>query len=78
MLNKDLKSAAQYWAEDVKSKLPIDKVAAIASGPQVKWTMTPQNSMKFAEFMHSVGTIKEMPANWKDLFFPEIHDQPGS
>ena len=78
VLNKDLKSAAQYWAEDVKSKLPIDKVAAIASGPQVKWTMTPQNSMKFAEFMHSVGTIKEMPANWKDLFFPEIHDQPGS
>jgi NitT/TauT family transport system substrate-binding protein len=78
MLNKDVKLAAQYWAEDVKSKLPIDKVAAIASGPQVKWTMTPQNSMKFAEFMHSVGTIKEKPADWKDLFFPEIHDQPGS
>ena len=78
MLNKDVKPAAQYWAEDVKSKLPIDKVAAIASGPQVKWTMTPQNSMKFAEFMHSVGTIKEKPADWKDLFFPEIHDQPGS
>lgn len=78
MLNKDVKSAAQYWAEDVKSKLPVEKVAAIASGPQVKWTMTPDNTMKFAEFMHSVGTIKEKPADWKELFFPEIHDLPGS
>jgi NitT/TauT family transport system substrate-binding protein len=78
MLNKDLKSAAQYWADDVKSKLPVEKVAQIASGSQVKWTMTPQNSMKFADFMHSVGTIKEKPADWKELFFPEIHDLPGS
>lgn len=78
MLTKDLKSAAQYWADDVKSKLPVEKVAEIASGPQVKWTMTPQNSMKFAEFMHSVGTIKEKPSDWKELFFPEIHDVPGS
>lgn len=78
MLNKDVKSAAQYWADDVKSKLPVEKVAEIASGPQVKWTMTPQNSMKFADFMHSVGTIKEKPADWKELFFPEIHDLPGS
>jgi NitT/TauT family transport system substrate-binding protein len=78
MLTKDLKSAAQYWADDVKSKLPVEKVAEIASGPQVKWTMTPQSTMKFAEFMHSVGTIKDKPADWKDLFFPEIHDLPGS
>jgi NitT/TauT family transport system substrate-binding protein len=78
MLNKDLTSAAQYWIEDVKSKLPIEKVAAIASGPQVRWTMVPQNSMKFAEFMHGVGSIKEMPTDWKELFFPEIHDLPGS
>jgi NitT/TauT family transport system substrate-binding protein len=78
MLGANLKEAAQYWADDVKSKLPVEKVAAIASGPQVKWTMTPQNSLKFAEFMHAVGTIKEKPADWKELFFPEIHHLPGS
>lgn len=78
MLNKDVKPAAQYWAENVKSKLPVEKVAAIASGPQVKWTMTPQNTMKFAEFMLAVGSIKDKPADWKELFFPEIHALPGS
>jgi NitT/TauT family transport system substrate-binding protein len=78
MLNKDVKPAAQYWADNVKSKMPVEKVAAIASGPQVKWTMAPQSTVKYAEFMHSVGTIKVKPASWKDIFFPEVHDLPGS
>jgi NitT/TauT family transport system substrate-binding protein len=78
MLNKDVKPAAQYWIDNVKSKLSVEKVAEIASGPQVKWTMVPENTMKYAEFMHAVGSIKAMPATWKDLFFPEVHGLPGS
>ncbi len=78
MLNKDVKPAAQYWIDNVKSKMPVEKVAEIASGSQVKWTMVPENTMKYAEFMHAVGSIKVMPANWKDLFFPEVHGLPGS
>jgi NitT/TauT family transport system substrate-binding protein len=34
--------------------------------------------MKYAEFMHSVGTIKVKPTDWKELFFPEVHHLPGS
>jgi NitT/TauT family transport system substrate-binding protein len=78
MLNKDVKPAAQYWIDNVKSKLSVEKVAEIASGPQVKWTMVPENTMQYAEFMHAVGSIKAMPATWKDLFFPEVHGLPGS
>jgi NitT/TauT family transport system substrate-binding protein len=40
--------------------------------------MVPENTMKYAEFMHAVGSIKAMPATWKDLFFPEVHGLPGS
>ena len=72
------KKAAGYWIEDVKSKLPLDKVTAVISGPQVKWTMAPLNTMKYATFMHSVGSLKEAPKSWKDLFFPEVHDLNGS
>jgi NitT/TauT family transport system substrate-binding protein len=78
MLNKDVKPAAQYWIDDVKSKLTVDKVAEIASGKEVKWTMAPEATVKYAEFMHAVGTIKVKPASWKDLFFPEVHTLPGS
>jgi NitT/TauT family transport system substrate-binding protein len=78
MLNKDVTPAAQYWIDDVKSKLTVEKVAEIASGKEVKWTMVPESTVKYAEFMHAVGTIKVKPASWKDLFFPELHGLPGS
>jgi NitT/TauT family transport system substrate-binding protein len=78
MLNKDVKPAAQYWIDDVKSKMPVEKVAAIASGKEVKWTMAPESTMKYAEFMHAVGSIKVKPASWKDIFFPEVNGLPGS
>jgi NitT/TauT family transport system substrate-binding protein len=78
MLNKDVKPAAQYWIDDVKSKLPVEKVAEIASGKDVRWTMAPESTVKYAEFMHAVGTIKVKPASWRDLFFPEVHGLPGS
>src|SRR6476660_4085182 len=77
IVDKDRKRAAGYWIEDVKSKLPLDKVTAVISGPQVHWTMAPLNTMKFATFMHSVGSIKEAPKSWKDMFFPEVHELFG-
>jgi NitT/TauT family transport system substrate-binding protein len=78
LLNKDVRPAAQYWVDNVKSKMPVEKVAGIASGEQVKWTMVPESTVKYAQFMHDVGSIKVMPVNWKELFFPELHDLPGS
>ena len=78
MLQKDVKEASQLWIDTGKSKLTVEKVAEIASGKQVRWTMVPENIVKYAEFMHSVGSIKNMPASWKDVFFSDIHDLPGS
>lgn len=78
MLGKDVREASQAWIDNVKSKMPVEKVAAIASRSDVRWTMTPEHTVKYGEFMHAVGTIKVKPADWKELFFPEIHDLPGS
>jgi NitT/TauT family transport system substrate-binding protein len=78
IVDKDRQKAAGYWIEDVKSKLPLDKVTGVISGPQVRWTLTPENAMKFANFMASVGSIKEAPKSWKDMFFPDVHDLNGS
>ena len=78
ILNADKRAAAALWIADSKSKLPPDMVYGILSGPQVKWTLTPENTIKYATFMHDVGSIKAMPASWKDLFFPEVYHLPGS
>ena len=78
LVNKDLKKASQYWIDANKAKMTVEKVAELAGGPQVKWTMVPEQTLNFVAFMHSVGTIKEKTTDWKDLFFPEIHDLPGN
>jgi NitT/TauT family transport system substrate-binding protein len=78
IVNKDKKTAAALWIEDSKSKLSPDMVGKIVTGPQVRWTMIPENTMKYADFMAKVGTLKAKPESWKDYFFPEIHDEKGS
>lgn len=79
ILNKDRRAAAKIWAESTRSKLTGDWLyEKILSNPQVQYTVVPQNTMKYADFMVKVGTVKKKPASWKDLFFPEIHGVPGS
>lgn len=78
IVNKDKAAAGALWIEDSKSKLPPDMVAKIVAGPQVNWTLTPEATMKFADFMTAVGTLKVKAASWKDYFFPEVHDLKGS
>jgi len=78
IVNKDKRAAAALWIEDSKSKLPLDMVAKIVTSPQVKWTLIPENTMKYADFMSGVGTLKVKAATWKDYFFPEIYDVNGS
>jgi NitT/TauT family transport system substrate-binding protein len=78
IVNKDKNKAADYWIEDSKSKLPPDMVGKIVSGAQVHWTIVPENTMKYADFMASVGRLKAKPASWKDYFFPEAYDLKGS
>ena len=56
----------------------MNEIVEVLNDPHVKFTTTPENVMKYATFMHDVGSIKNQPASWKDLFFPEIQGAPGS
>lgn len=78
IINKDKRAAARFWIEASKSSLPLDFVEKVVAGPQVRWTMVPENTMKFARFMATTGGIKAAPASWQDYFFPEIHSLGGS
>lgn len=78
IVDRDPRAAAELWIKDVRSNLSVEEVTKVISGPQVKWTMVPQATMNFAEFMRKSGSIKAMPASWSDLFFPEVHDLAGT
>ena len=55
-----------------------EEVATLLTDPEISFTTVPQNTMRYAEFMHSIGSIENLPASWQELFFPEVHDLPGS
>jgi NitT/TauT family transport system substrate-binding protein len=75
----DKESAADILlASTAESGFTRDEMLAVLKDPSVKFTTTPENVMKYAEFMQSIGSLKTRPASWKDLFFPEVQDVPGS
>jgi NitT/TauT family transport system substrate-binding protein len=53
-------------------------VETLLRDPDIQFTIAPQNITKYTDFMARVGSIKKAPDSWKDLFFPEIYDLPGS
>lgn len=56
----------------------LQEIVEVLNDAHIQFTTTPENVMKYADFMHAIGSIRNRPASWKDLFFPEIHGAPGS
>ena len=71
-------AAAILLASTPDSGFSVDETVAMLTDPAVKFTTTPENVGKYATFMHEIGSIRQRPASWKDVFFPEIHAAPGS
>jgi NitT/TauT family transport system substrate-binding protein len=77
-INADKRRAAEMYVKEGGNVDQADKILAMMSDPQVAYTLTPERVLPFAQFMNQVGSLKNRPASWKDLFFPEIHNLPGS
>ncbi len=77
-INADKKRAAEIYVQEGGGKESVDKILTMMTDPQVNYTMSPERLLPYAQFMHQVGTLKNKPAAWQDMFFPELHDQPGS
>lgn len=71
-------AAALLLASAGEGGFSQEEIVEVLQDPSIKFTTTPENVMKYADFMHRVGSIKNQPASWKDLFFPEIHGAAGS
>lgn len=78
MIKADPAGMAALWIEAEKSKLAPAFIEKMVRDPENVFTTVPQNVMKYAEFMHKVGSIREKPASWQDMFFPDVHGVAGS
>src|SRR3954447_23396629 len=77
-INKDKRKAAQDYldiAQDRKNTL--DEIFNVINDKDYAFTLLPEKVFKTAVFMGKVGTVKDPPAKWQELFFPDIHDLQG-
>lgn len=72
------KAAEIYMAMAKEKRSTLDEMEKMVTDPDVDYTTTPINVMKFVEFMNLAGTVKKKPGSWKDLFFAIAHEKPGS
>jgi NitT/TauT family transport system substrate-binding protein len=79
MIGTDRRGAASLLlASTPESGFTLDETVAMLEDPAFRFTTTPENVKKYADFMNGTGSIKTKPATWQDMFFSEIHAAPGS
>src|SRR5690606_20987278 len=71
MIKADKRAAAEVLIESMGggTAFSIDDMVAILDDPATKYTTTPENVMKYANFMNEIGSLKHRPADIRDLFF---------
>lgn len=70
--------AAEIYLKEEPAKVSVDFIEKIIADPETIWTTQPKAIKTFSDFMHRTGALKNDPASWKDLFFPETQAGEGS
>jgi len=78
LIARDKAKAAQIYVEEEKGPLDSAAIQKLLEQPTAHYSGTPLNTYKFADFMAFTGALKTKPDSWRDYYFPEIHDRPGS
>ena len=70
MIRADKKGAAQVLLDSMGGKgWSVEELAEMLNDPQISYTTKPENVMKYATFMHEIGSLKNVPPSINDLFF---------
>ncbi|HTS22343.1 MAG TPA: ABC transporter substrate-binding protein [Casimicrobiaceae bacterium] len=77
-INRDRRGSAEAYLRISKDKDSLDNIVHMLNDPEIVFTTTPNNVMKYADFMFRTGAIKVKPESWKELFFPNVQGLPGS
>ena len=78
MIKSNPKAAAETYLTLVKERATAEEVERLLTQPGAIFQAAPIRTMVYAEYMAKAGFIKPMPKNWKDYFFPLLHDRNGS
>jgi NitT/TauT family transport system substrate-binding protein len=70
-INADKRRAAEIYLKISKDRTSLDEIMDVLADPAIQYTMKVGGIPSFIGFMSKVGTLKNPPADWKEMFFPE-------
>lgn len=56
----------------------VSELVEVLNDPDIKFDITPENVMRYADFMNAVGSIENKLGAWTELFAEEAHSLSGS
>ncbi len=78
LIARDKPAAARFYRALATVKASEQELMRILDDPDSQYSIVPNGTMTYADFMHRAGTLRTRPASWKDLFVPDMRDRPGS
>jgi len=77
-IQKRRDDAVKIYIAEEQSKLPLEFINKMMGSPELRHTIVPLNTIKYAEFMNRIGSLRNKAVSWKDYYFADVHDQTGS
>ena len=71
IINADKRKGAEIYLKASGEKTPIDEVMEVLADPDIIFNTKVGGIRAFVAFMAKTGTLKNPPADWKEMFFPE-------
>lgn len=73
MIKDDPKGAIEVLVASMGGKPPLsnEELLAILQRPNTKYTSVPENVLKYAKFMHEIGSVSNKATSLADMFFEE-------
>lgn len=78
IIAKDKQGAAKDFQASLKAKLSTEEALEMVSDKNTTFSATPTGMMQFANFMADVGSIKNRPQKWSDMYMPALAGRAGN
>jgi NitT/TauT family transport system substrate-binding protein len=76
-INADKRRAAEIYLKVTKDRTSVEEIMEVLADPAIQYTLKPGGIESFVSFMAKVGTLRNPPADWREMFFPEALTAPG-
>jgi len=78
IIAKDKEGAAKDLQASLKAKISMEDAMEMVTDKDASFSATPTGMMQFANFMADVGSIKNRPEKWSDMYMPALAVRAGN